>query len=103
MMQQGMVLESLRHADLKVYQNGHCYHFNDSWDPQLFAQALRHLMSRHPMLRTVYDLSGERPLQLVMKESAPQLNVVDCRDLNRAELQEALVQWMQQERCKSLD
>ena len=84
MMQQGMVLEALRYADLKIYQNGHCYQFNDAWDSQLFERALCHLMAKHPMLRTIYDFSGERPLQLVLKEQAPELRVVDLRHLDNA-------------------
>ena len=103
MMQQGMVLEALRHADLMVYQNGHCYQFNDAWDLRRFEQALRHLMARHPMLRTLYDLSGERPLQLVLKEPAPELNVVDVRHLDKAAKQAALDQWEQQQRATPLD
>jgi len=103
MMQQGMVVESLRREDLKVYQNGHCYHFSDAWDPQLFERALSHLMARHPMLRTVYDFSGERPLQLVLKQMAPGLNVVDLRHLDQAAIQAALEAWEEQQSSQSLD
>jgi hypothetical protein len=103
MMQQGMVLESLRHADLKVYLNFQIYEFKDTWDPRLFEQALRHLLARHPMLRTIFDFSGERPLQLVMKEPVPDLKVVDVRHLDKAAIQTALDRWVRSEQSIGLD
>ena len=103
MMQQGMVLEALRHEDLGVYQNGHCYHFNDEWNHFLFEQALGYLATKHPMLRTIYDLSGDRPLQLVLREKVPELNVVDIRHLPKAEMQKVLEQWMHKERSNPLE
>ena len=103
MMQQGMVLEALRHADLKVYLNFQIYEFKDPWDPQLFERALRHLMAKHPMLRTIHDFSQTRPLQLVLKEPMPQLKVVDARALDPAAVQSALEQWMRSEQSIGLD
>jgi hypothetical protein len=55
------------------------------------------------MLRTVYDFSGERPLQLVLKEKAPELNVVDVRHLDKAAIQKVLHQWLQSEQSLRLD
>jgi amino acid adenylation domain-containing protein len=103
MMQQGMVLESLRHADLNVYLNFQIYKFKDSWDPQVFEQALRHLLVKHPMMRTFHDFSGERPLQLVLKEPAPGLQVVDVRHLDRAAVRAEVAQWAQGELSIGVD
>jgi non-ribosomal peptide synthetase component F/aryl carrier-like protein len=103
MMQQGMVVEALRHADLKVYQNFQIYELKDEWDAQLFDQALRHLMNRHPMLRAVHDFSGERPLQLVLKEKTPELQVLDVRHLDKAGIQRAIGEWAQSELSIGLD
>src|SRR5262249_12887806 len=79
------------------------YHFNEAWDPQLFEKALRHLMARHGMLRAVYDFSGERPLQVVLKEKAPEWTVVDVRHLDGEGIQTALEQWRQKESSEPLD
>lgn len=103
MMQQGMVLESMRHSYLNVYQNGHCYHFSAAWDRQRFEQALLHVMAEHPMLRTVFDFSGERPLQLGSKAQTPKLAVIDIRHLDRAAIQATLDRWMEQERAQPLE
>ena len=103
MMQQGMVLESLRHPGISVYQNSHFYQFDDAWDPQLFERSLRHLTARHPMLRTIHEFSGERPLQLVLREKAPELNVVDVRHLDKAAIQTALGQWVRKESSEPLE
>jgi amino acid adenylation domain-containing protein len=103
MMQQGMVLEALRHPDLSIYQNIQLYQFVDSWDAQLFAQALSHLLRRHPMLRSVHDLSGERPLQLMLKQVAPEWKVVDLQSLDDAATRLALNQWTQKEKSIPLD
>ena len=103
MIQQGMVLESQRHEHLNVYLNFHIYAFKDTWDRPLFERALRHLISKHSMLRTYHEFSGERPLQLVLKEGAPPLNVVDVRDLDQAAIQNVLDQWTRSELSTGLD
>jgi amino acid adenylation domain-containing protein len=103
MMQNGMVMEALRHPDLRVYQNMHVYRFQEQWDRPLFEQALQHLMMKHPMLRCVYDLSGERPLQLVLKGSVPELQVVELRDLDDAGVHAALGEWVRREKSELLD
>jgi amino acid adenylation domain-containing protein len=103
MMQQGMMLESLRHPGLAVYQNFHLYQFSDAWDLELFERALRHLMGKHPMLRSVFDLSGERPLQLVLKDVVPEFETVDLRSLDKAEVRAALDRWMRRQRSEPLE
>jgi amino acid adenylation domain-containing protein len=102
MMQQGMLLESLRHSALAVYQNFHFYRFGDTWNASLFEHALHHLIAKHPMLRTIVDLSGERPLQLVVRELAPRLEVLDLRGANGEEVQAALREWMERQRSEPL-
>jgi aryl carrier-like protein len=103
MMQQGMVVESLRHADLHIYLSFQIYEFKDPWDQPLFERALRHLMTKHPLLRTIHDFSGARPLQLVSKEPALQLKVVDVQHLDKAAIQMVLDQWAQSELSFGLD
>jgi amino acid adenylation domain-containing protein len=102
MMQHGMVLESLRHADVAVYQNMHIYYFRQEWDRESFERALRHLTAKHPMLRTVFELSGERPLQLVLKEAVPGLQVVDLQELEDTAARAQVAQWMQREKSQLL-
>jgi non-ribosomal peptide synthetase component F/aryl carrier-like protein len=103
LIQHGMLLESMRHPGLSVYQNIHFYQFDDGWDGKLFAQALRHVMAQHPMLRTVFELSGERPLQLVLQESVPEWAVVDLRHRDMAAVQTALGEWVQKETSEPLE
>ena len=103
MMQQGMVLESLRKVHLNVYLNFHIYAFKDPWDRQLFERALQHLTLKHSMLRTIYDFPGDRPIQLVLKDRSPELKVVNVQELDEAAVQTALHQWMQSEQSLGID
>ncbi len=64
-------------------------------DADRLEEALRRLMARHAVLRTSFALSGySRPLQLVHREAAVPLEVVDLRELDEAAQQKALAAWM---------
>ncbi|MEX2964149.1 amino acid adenylation domain-containing protein [Microbulbifer sp. TYP-18] len=108
MMQQGMVLLALKQRHLNVYENLQIYHVSDAWDGPLFERALAYLMDKHPMLKSVYHLAGERPLQLVLKNKKPNLRVIDLRDEHGGERSEEEIkarvdQWMDAEKAAGID
>lgn len=102
MMQQGMVVLAIRYPHLNVYENLQIYRFSD-WQLEAFEKALQHLMNKHPMLKSIYDFAGERPLQLVVKNKAPDLDIVDISNFNKSEQKSAINQWKHSERTKGID
>jgi len=102
MMQQGMVLLAIKDKHLNVYQNMHIYHFASRWDKTGFEQALGAIVAQHPMLRSVYDLSQGRPLQLVLKQGTAPLEVIDVRHESETSLPARIRNWTHAEQTKGL-
>src|SRR5262249_10650134 len=50
-------------------------------DPRIFKQALRHVVGRHEVLRTVFVLDGDEPVQVVRPEVDAPISAFDLRAL----------------------
>ncbi|NLE78061.1 MAG: non-ribosomal peptide synthase/polyketide synthase, partial [Rhodococcus sp.] len=55
-------------------------------DPSLFAQALGDVVDRHESLRTVFTVRGGTPVQTILDNAAPPINVVTTDDTGLAEV-----------------
>ncbi|MEV0430519.1 amino acid adenylation domain-containing protein [Micromonospora sp. NPDC050495] len=106
LLQQGMVFHQLDDA---AYLNVTGVAVRAALDEGLLRDAVAHVMARHAVLRTSFDLSTySEPLQLVHREVEPPVTVVDLRRENEAPLafSEASARvdaWMRQERQRALD
>lgn len=106
MLQQGMVFHQLDDA---AYLNVTAVAVRAALDEELLRAAVAHVMARHAVLRTSFDLSAyTEPLQLVHRAVAPPLTFVDLRDDDRAPLAADLAAdrvdaWMREERGRVLD
>ncbi|HZM80657.1 MAG TPA: amino acid adenylation domain-containing protein, partial [Candidatus Limnocylindrales bacterium] len=95
-LQQGMIFHNLTDGERGTYHEVISTHLRLAWDEDRFRAALRAVTARHEILRTV--LHGE--LQLVLKDSEPELQVANLRHLP-AEAQAAHVQaWIAAERTR---
>jgi amino acid adenylation domain-containing protein len=95
-LQQGMIFHNLTDGERGTYHEVISTHLRMPWDEQRFRAALRAVTARHEILRTVFH--GE--LQLVLKESEPELQVADLRHLT-ADAQAAHVHgWIAAERTR---
>ncbi len=97
-LQQGMVFHNLLSADGGAYHDVMSFHVKAGWDQARFEAALATVSARHEVLRTVFDLSGEQPLQLVLASHRPALAVIDLRHLGHAEQQDAIAAAVETER-----
>ncbi|WP_330436559.1 amino acid adenylation domain-containing protein (plasmid) [Streptomyces sp. NBC_00825] len=106
LLQQGMVFHQLDDA---AYLNVTGVAVRAALDEGLLRAAVRHVMARHAVLRTSFDLSAcSEPLQLVHRTVEPPVTVVDLRDRNGAPLahDDAAARvdaWMREERGRALD
>ena len=66
-LQAGMVFHTEREQFNGVYHDMVVEHVKCPWDQASFEQALLACVIEHPVLRTVFRLDGERPLQLVRR------------------------------------
>ncbi|OBP13496.1 hypothetical protein A5320_18285 [Rheinheimera sp. SA_1] len=103
MMQQGMVLHSLKDADRHLYHNLQVYHYEAAWDQSLFLQALALLLEVHPVLRSHCCFSSGRPLQVVPMQHQVPFVVFDTRIEHAADSKQQIELWMQQELALGLD
>ncbi|MEX2964620.1 amino acid adenylation domain-containing protein, partial [Microbulbifer sp. TYP-18] len=103
MMQHGMVVLAQRQSALNTYENLQLYQFNHPWDATAFEHALVWLLDKHPMMKAVYDLSGERPLQLIRRVYRPGLRVVDLSQDSEEVAHKAIREWMQEEKSRGID
>ncbi|MEO1573871.1 MAG: amino acid adenylation domain-containing protein, partial [Pseudomonadota bacterium] len=102
-LQQGMVFHNMLDDDGSLYHNLFTFHVKMRWDEQSLLGALRRAFAQHPVLRTRFDLSGERPIQRVLKEVALPLHLEDLRGLDESQQQQAIDRWVQNELITSFD
>lgn len=102
-LQSGMVFHTQMENFNGIYHDVNAEHLQCRWDPQYFSQAVQMCVDRHPILRTGFDLSGERALQVVYRQVALPLVVEDIRELDEAAQQQHISQWIQQRRSHVFD
>ncbi len=103
-MQAGMLFHSELNPDSSIYHNTNSIYLKAPYDPERMRLALDRLASRHPLLRTSFDLSSfSEPLQIVHREVRIPLLVEDLRHLAHAEQEEVLAQWFQDETHRLFD
>ncbi|GAA3084308.1 non-ribosomal peptide synthetase [Streptosporangium carneum] len=90
-LQVGLIYEATRSGTEGLYHDILSYRIRGTVDVELFKQAVRVLVSRHPLLRTSFHLQGfGEPLQLVHETAAPPLMIFDLRHLPAREQEQEL-------------
>ncbi|MBD8529926.1 non-ribosomal peptide synthetase [Massilia sp. CFBP 13647] len=102
MLQQGMLFHSMQHPDSPVYHCVITFAVEAAWQPACFEQALRHVIARHPVLRTEFFLHGGRPLQFVSAGRTPALQVHDLRGEPALSAEAAIEAWVLAEKVRGL-
>ena len=92
-LQTGMVFHTQLEQFSGVYHDIVVEHVKCAWDQPSFEQALYACIDEHPVLRTVFRLDGERPLQLVRRAVELPLEVVDLRA--EAEAEQHVQDWVE--------
>lgn len=99
-LQSGMVYHSQLTPDSAVYHDVFSYHIEGPWKQSAFEEALQYLVQQHEILRTGFELNGERPLQVVYQQIELPLEVRDLRDKTDAEQRKIIGDWHESERFK---
>ncbi|BAY23352.1 amino acid adenylation domain-containing protein [Calothrix sp. NIES-2100] len=104
MLQAGMLFHSQYSANTKAYHNVSSIHIRASLDLDKLNTAVQHLATRHPLLRTSFDLSNfSEPLQLVHKTVSVPCQLEDLCHLSAAEQEEILACWFEAEKNNKFD
>jgi amino acid adenylation domain-containing protein len=91
-LQEGLVFHSEYSADYEVYITS--FRVRSRFDARALRGALARLVSRHPMLRTSFDLAGfAEPIQRVHRHAAVPLAVEDLRALPPGAREQRLAHW----------
>lgn len=99
MLQAGMLFHSELNPDTAVYHDIFTYSMNGPFDYQVLEESLEELTSRHPVLRTSFNLSDfQEPLQLVHRRVQVPLFVEDLRDLPQEDKMKHLTVWVEEEK-----
>jgi len=102
-LQQGMVFHNLLSADGTAYHDVMSFHVRTPWDASRFQAALQESTDRHEILRTVFNLVGETPLQLVLARHRPALDVIDLSSLELEWQERAIAEAVKAERSSAFD
>jgi amino acid adenylation domain-containing protein/non-ribosomal peptide synthase protein (TIGR01720 family) len=97
-LQQGMVFHNLLSHDHATYHDVMSFHVRLAWDAARFGKALAALTAQHELLRTVFSLEGQTPLQCVLARHAPEVVEIDLTALDPAARAEAIAQAVADER-----
>ncbi|WP_440055081.1 amino acid adenylation domain-containing protein [Pseudoalteromonas sp. T1lg65] len=95
-LQEGMVFHTV--MEETMYHDIMSHHIEWQWDESKFAQALANMVEHHPILRTSYDLSGDRPLQRVHASIPLPLQVVDISGQTTPQQDQFVADWIEQEK-----
>ncbi|PHV24615.1 hypothetical protein CSQ93_28455, partial [Janthinobacterium sp. BJB426] len=90
-LQEGMVFHNQRDGDYLIIDS---VKLERPWSEAALQEALTGMMTRHEILRTVFDYDiGYRPLQLVLRDAPLPLQVHDWRHLEATESEAKFATW----------
>ena len=90
-LQAGMLYHSGLDPDKAIYHDVFSFHLRCPFNAEVMEQAITALMSRHPILRTSFEMVGfTQPLQLVWSQVTPSVAVHDISSLDEAAQTEAI-------------
>jgi amino acid adenylation domain-containing protein len=103
-LQAGMIYHMALAPDEPVYHNVDSFALETAWDADLFAEAVRRAVARHPILRTGFRMEGfSEPLQLVHREARLPVGVTDLRGLAADEQERAIAAYREAEARRPFD
>ncbi|KOG33841.1 MULTISPECIES: amino acid adenylation domain-containing protein [Streptomyces] len=83
-LQLGLLYHSRRHEDSARYRDVFRYTLEMPWQEEEFRRSFNRLTTRHPALRSAFDLTGAEPLQVVRPRRYGGLEIADLRPLDDA-------------------
>ena len=103
-LQSGMLYHLEATPGVSVYHNINSFHLKARLNEELFVRAVRHVVERHDVLRTSFDLSSySEPLQLVHKEAELPVQFEDLRVFSSVDQQEVIRNYTESEQRNRFD
>jgi len=103
-LQSGMLYHLEATAGVSVYHNINSYHLKAQLNEEVFVHAVQHVVARHDVLRTSFDLfSYSEALQLVHKEAHLPITFEDLRHLTPAAQDEVIKSYTESEQQNRFD
>jgi hypothetical protein len=94
-LQEGILFHTLLHPQDDIYFEQPAFTIEGELAPEMFLQAWQQVVARHPILRTAFVWDGwERPLQIVLKNSDPRIELLDWRNLSSDERASQMAQFL---------
>ena len=85
-LQEGILFHTLLHPEDDIYFEQPAFTIDGLLEPVVLEQAWRQVVARHPILRTIFMWEGwERPLQIVLRHTAPRWQLLDWRQYDAGE------------------
>ena len=103
-LQAGMLFHAEYSPQTAIYHDIFGYHLRMPLAVNTMRLAIERVVAQHPVLRTAFDLGGySEPLQLVYRRADVPLFVEDLSYLTQAAREEALQNWLAEEKQRSFD
>jgi len=103
-LQLGMLYHLEATPDGSVYHNINTFHLKARLHEEFFVRAVQHVVERHDVLRTSFNLSSySEPLQLVHGEVELPVQFEDLRELSPADQQEVIKSYTESEQRNRFD
>jgi amino acid adenylation domain-containing protein len=103
MLQQGMIAQTVRHADAVLYHDVLVLRVGHPLNATALGAAFADLVAAHPVLRTTFDHTGfSEPLQLVAERAVARMAVVDLRALAPEDQGAAVEGWIAAEKRRPI-
>ena len=103
-LQAGMIFHNEHTRSAAIYHDIFSYHLKLPIHIELLRQAAQQLIQRHPILRTTFDLTTfSEPLQVVHRDAAEVVQIIDIRALSPDEQEAAIRQWIADEKEHGFD
>ncbi|MEM7582121.1 MAG: amino acid adenylation domain-containing protein [Acidobacteriota bacterium] len=103
-MQRGMLYHMELDPTSPAYHNISSFHLRGRFNAEAFRRALGHVMKRHAVLRTSFEMTAfSEPLQLVHEHAEPAFEMEDLVDLTEAEQEAVLAGLVDREKAIRFD
>ena len=102
-LQQGMIAQNLLNPELGTYHDLQGYHLGTSFDEACFTTAVQRATDGNEMLRSLFSVSRDHSLLLVLKEYQPVINIKDISHLDDAEQELYIQNWLDGEKVTMFD
>jgi amino acid adenylation domain-containing protein len=104
LLQRGMLFHSELNREAAIYHDIIGFQVRTPLDRSALEAALQQVVTRHPVLRTSFDLQHySEPLQLVHRSVQPQISFTDQRHLSTTERKRFLANWIEEEKQRTFD